>query len=335
MPGPDTEHDAAHDTEYGAKTNAHNMPAAELARLDFTRTTQQDRQERRRNRRTALAFMAPAIAFVSFFLLYPVAYNVYISFTRWRRFEGLDEWGGLRQYERLLGNPNFSEAMANTVTWVVVSLILPVVIGLFIAVMLRGQRLEETAKSIFFLPRIIAPTAAGVLWFYVYAPDGVLNSILSLFAADPVTFGWLYDEDTITPSIIVAYLWQTVGLAMVLLLLGLAAVPRDPIEAASVDGATKGQIFRHITLPLMLPTILVVVILSVLAGFTVFDHIWVMARDFPGKRTLSLTVYMYVEAFDRSSWAYASAIAVVLGIIVLSVTWLQVVLQDRIDRMTK
>jgi ABC-type sugar transport system permease subunit len=311
------------------------MPDADLQKLDFSRYAEQERRERRRSMWTALGFMSPAIVLVSFFLLYPVAYNVYISFTRWRRFTGFDEWGGLSQYQRLLGNPNFSEAMANTIIWVGVSLVLPVAIGLFIAVMLRGQKMEETAKSIFFLPRILAPTAAGVMWFYVYAPDGVLNSILSLFAAEPVSIGWLYNENTITPSIIVAYLWQTVGLAMVLLLLGLAAVPKDPLEAASVEGATRWQIFRHVTLPLLLPTILVVVILSVLAGFTVFDHIWVMARDFPGKRTLSLTVYMYVEAFDRSSWAYASAIAVVLGVIVLSVTWLQVILQDRIDRMTK
>lgn len=316
-------------------TSPHNMPDADLQQLDFSRYAEQERRERRRSMWTALGFMSPAIILVSFFLLYPVAYNVYISFTRWRRFTGFDEWGGLSQYQRLLGNPNFSEAMANTIIWVGVSLVMPVAIGLFIAVMLRGQKMEETAKSIFFLPRVLAPTAAGVMWFYVYAPDGVLNSILSFFAAEPVSIGWLYNESTVTPSIIVAYLWQTVGLAMVLLLLGLAAVPKDPLEAASVEGATRWQIFRHVTLPLLLPTILVVVILSVLAGFTVFDHIWVMARDFPGKRTLSLTVYMYVEAFDRSSWAYASAIAVVLGVIVLSVTWLQVILQDRIDRMTK
>lgn len=122
---------------------------------------------------------------------------------------------------------------------------------------------------------------------------------------------------------------------MVLILLGFAALPKDPIEAAQVDGATSPQVFRHIMMPLLLPTLLVVVILSVLAGFTVFDHIWVMAKDYPGKRTLSLTVYMYVEAFEKSSWAYASAIAVILGIIVLCVTWAQAILQDRIERMTK
>ncbi len=94
---------------------------------------------------------------------------------------------------------------------------------------------------------------------------------------------------------IVTFVWQTVGITMVLLLLGLAAIPRDPIEAARVDGASPGQIFRHIIWPLLLPTVLVVTILNVAAGFTTFDLLWVMAGDYPGKRTLSLAVYMYYE----------------------------------------
>lgn len=314
---------------------SHNMPASALAELDFDKIGRAQRVLERRARWTALGFMAPALLLVSGLLLYPVAFNIYISFTKWRKFQDFGVWNGVGQYERLFANPNFETALTNTFIWVVVSLILPVTLGLFIAVLLRGQRFEEIAKSIFFLPRVLAPTAIGVLWFYVYAPDGMLNALLSVFSPGEVDVGWLYNDNTVTGSVIVAYLWQTVGLAMVLLLLGLAAVPRDPLEAASVEGATAWQTFRHITLPLLLPTILVVVILSVLAGFTVFDHIWVMAKDYPGKRTLSLTVYMYVEAFEKSSWAFASAIAVVLGIVVLSVTWLQVVLQERIERLTK
>lgn len=108
---------------------------------------------------------------------------------------------------------------------------------------------------------------------------------------------------------------------MVLLLLGLAALPRDPIEAARMDGATPFQIFTHITLPLLAPTILIVVILSVLAGFTAFDHIWVMAQSYAGKRQWSLTVYMFYEGFSNNAWGFASAIAVVLGLIVLVITW--------------
>ncbi len=312
-----------------------NMTAAELAAVDIRSIERRQRRHERRNLLTALAFMSPALILVCGMLLYPVAFNVYISFTKWRKFSGFGEWNGLGQYERLLSNPNFETAITNTLVWVIVSLILPICLGLFFALLVRGQRFEETAKSIFFLPRVLAPTAIGVLWFYVYAPDGMLNALLGSVAGEPVTIGWLYDDQTVTGSVIAAYLWQTVGLAMVLLLLGLAAVPRDPLEAAAVDGATNGQVFRHITLPLILPTILVVIILSVLAGFTVFDHIWVMAKDYPGKRNLSLTVYMYVEAFEKSSWGYASAIAVVLGAVVLSVTWLQVAMQERIEKMMK
>ena len=123
-----------------------------------------------------------------------------------------------------------------------------------------------------------------------------------------------------------------VGITMVLLLLGLAAIPRDPIEAARVDGASSGQIFRHIIWPLLLPTVLVVTILNVAAGFTTFDLLWVMAGDYPGKRTLSLAVYMYYESFSNGSWAYGSAVAVVLGAMVIAVSAALAVLQSRVEK---
>ena len=121
---------------------------------------------------------------------------------------------------------------------------------------------------------------------------------------------------------------------MVLILLGLSAIPKDPLEAARIDGATSGQIFRRIILPLLLPTLLVVTILSVLAGFTVFDLLWIMGAANPELRTLSLAVFMYFEAFQKGSWAFGSAIAVIIGAVVLSVTWMQAVLQHRVDKMT-
>ena len=146
------------------------------------------------------------------------------------------------------------------------------------------------------MPKILAPTAVGAIWYYVYAPHGVLNSAISGISGQPFDFGWLYSAQSVTPSVIFTFVWQTVGITMVLLLLGLAAIPRDPIEAARVDGASPGQIFRHIIWPLLLPTVLVVTILNVAAGFTTFDLLWVMAGDYPGKRTLSLAVYMYYES---------------------------------------
>lgn len=285
-----------------------------------------------RSGRTALLFMAPALLMVGIFLLAPVVFNVILSFTRWQRFSGLDEFAGLLNYERLVGIPYFSEAMINTGMWVVGALVLPLAFGLGLAMLLRGIPFEETFKSLFFLPRVLAPTAVGTLWYYVYAPHGVINTISGAVTGQPTDFGWLFEANTITPAIILTFAWQTLGINMVLLLLGLAAIPRDPIEAARVDGASNWQIFRHIIWPLLLPTVFVVTILNVVAGFTAFDLLWVMATGYPGQRTLSLAVYMYYETFGKSSWAYGAAIAVVLSAMVVVVSWALTTMQSRVEQ---
>jgi ABC-type sugar transport system permease subunit len=306
-----------------------------LKRIDLKAVERRDRRRQGRNFLVALAFMSPALLLVGVLLLVPVVYNIYLGFTRWRKFSGIDEFAGVENYTRMLSNPFFGEALFNTAIWVVASIVFPILIGLAMALLFRGVRFENTFKNIIFIPRILAPTAVGVIWYYVYAPDGLLNRGLSVFSGEPVDIGWLYDSATVTPAIIATFVWQTVGLVMVLVLLGLSAIPRDPLEAAKIDGASKVQVFQHIVLPLLLPTLVMVTILSVLAGFTVFDLLWVMGVSYPGQRSLSLTVYMYFEAFQKGAWAYGSAVAVVIGLVVLCVTWIQAVLQQRVDKMTR
>jgi ABC-type sugar transport system permease subunit len=284
--------------------------------------------------RIAWLFIAPAVLMVGLFLLLPVIANVIISFTKWRRFTGIDRFAGFSNYERLFDVPYFSEALWNTGLWVIGAIILPLAVALALALLLRNIPFQETFKSLYFLPKVLAPTAVGAIWYYFYAPHGVINSIISAVIGHKFDFGWTYNDNTVTPAVIVTFVWQNIGITMVLLLLGLAAIPKDPIEAARVDGASPGQIFRHILWPLLLPTVLVVTILNVAAGFTTFDLLWVMASDYPGKRTLSLAVYMYYESFSNGGWAYGSAIAVVLGIMVIVVSaflaWLQARIEKRI-----
>ncbi|WP_309086015.1 sugar ABC transporter permease [Chelativorans sp.] len=291
--------------------------------------------ERRRGRRrfwTALAFMAPALLFVGIFLLLPVVFNIYASLTQWAKFSGLGEYAGLANYERLLSNPNFFTATARTVVWVVASFFLPALLGLALALLVKGLKGEETFKSIYFLPRMFSATAVGVIWYYVYANEGIVNTMLRGIGLEGLAQRWLYEAGLATPAMIITHLWQQVGLTMVLLLLGLNALPTDPIEAAKVDGASRWQVFRHIVLPLLAPTILVVVTVSVLAGFTSFDLVWVMGRDFPNRSTLTLAVNQYWESFRAGYWAYGAAIAVVLGAIALSISWSLGLLQQRLDR---
>jgi len=293
------------------------------------------RRERRvawRHTRVAWLFIAPAMIMVSVFLLAPVVLNIILSFTKWQKFTGLDKFAGFANYMRLFAVPYFSESLANTAVWVVAAVVLPLAVGLALALMLRNVPFQETLKSLYFLPKVLAPTAVGAVWYYVYAPHGVLNSVVSAATKTPFDFGWIYSPATVTGSVIVTFVWQSVGITMVLLLLGLAAIPKDPIEAARVDGASTGQIFRHIIWPLLLPTVLVVTILNVAAGFTTFDLLWVMASDFPGKRTLSLAVYMYYESFSNGAWAYGSAVAVVLGAMVIAVSAILALIQARVER---
>jgi len=303
-------------------------------RIGIQEVHRRDVRRRRRSLFVALAFMTPAIVLVAVVLLAPVAYNVALSFTKWKKFKGIDEWGGFTNYTDLIGQPYFTEAFWNTAIWVGASLVFPISLGLAFALLLRGIPGENIFKNIIFIPRVIAPTAIGVIWFYVYSPDGLLNSLIGLFTAAPPDIGWLYQSNTITPAIIVTHVWQGVGLIMVLLLLGLAAIPKDPLEAAKMDGATPRQVFWHVILPLLTPTLVVVSILSVLAGFSAFDLLYVMGVSYPGQRTLSLAVYMYFEAFMKGSWAFSAAIAVVIGLVAVSVTWVQALLQARAERMT-
>jgi multiple sugar transport system permease protein len=179
---------------------------------------------------------------------------------------------------------------------------------------------------------MFSATAVGVVWYYVYANEGIVNSALRGLGLDPLVSRWLYEPHLATGAMIVTHLWQQMGLMMVLLLLGLNALPTDPIEAAKVDGASRWQVFRHVVLPLLMPTVVVVVTISVLAGFTSFDLVWVMGRDYPNRSTLTLAVNQYWESFRAGSWAYGSAIAVVLGALALSISWSLGALQQRLDR---
>lgn len=305
-----------------------------FARIDMKGVRRREARRRRRSLLVGLAFMSPAILLVVVVLLGPVVYNVFLSFTKWKKFKGLDEWGGFSNYTDLIGHPYFTEAFWNTSIWVAASLVFPIALGLGLALLLRGIPGENIFKNIIFIPRVLAPTAVGVIWFYVYSPDGLLNSLIAWVTGEPPDVGWLYQSNTITPAIIVTHVWQGVGLIMVLLLLGLAAIPKDPLEAAKMDGATPRQVFWHIILPLLTPTLVVVSILSVLAGFSAFDLLYVMGVSYPGQRTLSLAVYLYFEAFMKGSWAFSAAIAVVIGLVAVSVTWVQALLQARAERMT-
>ena len=138
-----------------------------IERVGIATIRRNERATRRRNFRVALVFMAPAAILTSVVLLLPIVFNIYLSFTRWVRFKGLNEWAGLDNYAQLLSHPQFATAVENTIVWVTASLVIPVALGLVLALSLRNIPFEGVFKNIIFVPRVLAPTSVGVIWFYV------------------------------------------------------------------------------------------------------------------------------------------------------------------------
>jgi len=262
-------------------------------------------------------YVLPAVLLVSVFLLYPVIFTVYISFTEWDLITP-PKWVGFAQYIKLFTDPAFTQSFRNTLIWTAGMLFLPVPIGLFLALIINGVPGEGLVKVLFYLPRILAATAVGIIWQFIYSSDGILNSILTLIGASKFTHTWLTQSPLNTIMMILTTGWGSVGWAMVMFLVGLQTIPLEVIEAAKIEGATEWQINRYIKIPLLKPMATIVITMSIIGSFTVFDLIWVMTRGGPYRSSETLAVTMYRGAFVLFQMGYGAAIAVVLSIIVLS-----------------
>jgi multiple sugar transport system permease protein len=270
---------------------------------------------------TPYLFLLPALLLVGIWLLWPFIRTAYLSFTE---YDGLGqaEFVGLDNYTKLMDDPILSDSFINTLRWVVGTLLLPVGIGLLIAVLSYDISGGAAYRLPFLIPYALSGTAIGVGWEFVLRSNGALNSLLSLVGLENLEQSWLLRPPVNTWSMIIAATWQGVGVSVLLFLVGLQAVPRDPIEAARLDGAEGWRLFRDMTLPLLRPMTIVVVGISLVNSLKTFDIIWVMSQGGPARSSETLAVTMYRETFLLFRHGYGSAIAVVLSVIVLTVSWL-------------
>jgi ABC-type sugar transport system permease subunit len=269
-------------------------------------------------------YLAPAVLLVGIMLLYPAVSTLVLSFTDW---DGLTapRFIALENYRRLLADPSFVGSLLNTVIWVAATLLLPVAIGLGVAATVNHLRGQRAFKWAFYLPYALSFTTTGVLFVFLLNPadaGGTLNGVLQLTGLDDLAQSWLYKPPLNTFAMIGAYTWLTMGANMMLFLVGLQTIPRDPVEAAQLDGATPWQAFRHVTWPLLQPVAIVVIVMAAVNSFKVFDIIWVMTQGGPYRSSETLAVTMYRESFVSFHMGYGSAIAIVLSIFVLGLSWL-------------
>lgn len=285
--------------------------------------------------RFSLFLMAAGpLAFYAIFVLLPLAQSIRISTWKWN---GLSEptFIGLDNFTRLLNDPLFIGAFRNTALWLIVAVTVPTILGLLLAVLLdRPLRGSRFYKSAFYLPIALSLVVVGQVWIWIYQPEwGLLNSVLEAVGLGGLTQAWLGNPSTSLAAVIVAWCWQQTALSLILYLAALTTIPKDLLEAASIDGATAWQQFRRITVPLLRPASVVVIALAVINTLKGFDIVFVLTKGGPFHTSDNLAMFMYSETFFKYSVGYGAAIAVALfalAIIVIVIYFRQVKASERL-----
>lgn len=271
-----------------------------------------------------LLYVLPALSILGVFQLAPVVYAGWLSLTDANFIRPVTNFVGLEQYEKMLADPYFHMALKNTVIYTGCVVFFSALFGLLLAIALN-KRFSGIGiyRTLLFLPVVTATSTAAVVWRWMYAPNpnGLLNRMIALVGMDPQR--WLLDPKLALPAVMAMSIWQSTGYSMIIFLAGLQGISRSVMEAAQVDGAGWWQRHRHITLPLLSPTIFFVIVISVIHSFQAVSQVLVLTGGGPLRRTLVLVYYLYQQAFESFNMAYGSAIAMTLFVILAVFTWIQ------------
>jgi len=275
-------------------------------------------------------YLLPAMTFVGIFLLYPALRTISLSFMEW---DGLKpaEWVGLENYRNLLLDPGFRTAVINTIYWVVGSLLFPVLLGLVAALVINRVPGSGLFKLLLFLPYVLSSVVIAVTWSFMFgASDGAINTLLRVLGLDMLTRPWLQQPPLNTFAMIATFTWRMTGVNMVLFLVGLQSLPREPIEAAAIEGASEWRLIIHIILPMLAPMTAVVMVMSIIHGLNVFDIVWVMTEGGPYRSSSTMAITMYRESFVIYKYGLGAAVAVLLSLLVFAASafYLRVIFKE-------
>jgi multiple sugar transport system permease protein len=270
-------------------------------------------------------FVAPALLLIVVFFAGPVLAAIGLSFTDFDLYALADpsaaRWVGLRNYSRVLHEPLFWQALENTLYFAVVGgpLTIAASLGAALLVNARALRWKSTARTVFFAPFVTTLVAVAIVWRYLYHPRyGLLNYLLGLVHVAPID--WLGNPHWAMPAIILMATWKNFGYNMLICIAGLQSIPRELYEAAALDGASAWQRFRHVTLPMLAPTLFFVVIVTMIGYLQLFTEPYVMTQGGPLRATTSLVLYMYEEGFRWWRLGVAAAIAFLLFVLIVAFT---------------
>ncbi len=262
------------------------------------------------------ALSTPYVLYALLFVVFPLAFSVYLIF---HRCDGMSApaWIGLKNLQRLVSDPLFYQSLLNTLQFLVIHIPLQIFFALVFAVALNSVKIFRSLfRAVYFMPVVVSGVVVTIIWLQLYSYDnGIINNLLSLVKLPRIP--WLVSTGLAMPSIAIMATWKNVGLYTVMFLAGLQGVPGEYYEAATIDGASAIQRFLKITVPLLAPTMTLVVILSTINGFSLFVEPFVMTGGGPLNSTISSVLYIYNQAFSFGHLGYASALGFVFAIIIL------------------
>ena len=266
--------------------------------------------------------VSPYILFVLVFVLFPVFFCLFLTFHKWNIIAPM-KFIGTDNYLRLFQDRLFWKAIGNTLKFLLLHIPLQLIVSLFLAYLLN-QKMKASSffRASFFMPVIVSGVVVTILWQQLLGFDsGLINRLLTTVGLNKI--GWLVNPDVAIYSIAVMATWKNVGLYVILFLVGLQTVPTQYYEAAKMEGATRWQQFYHITLPMINPTIFMVVILSTIGGFNLFIEPYIMTGGGPLNQTLSAVLYIYKQAFQYYNMGYSATLGFFYAIMIMTVVILQ------------
>jgi ABC-type sugar transport system permease subunit len=280
------------------------------------------RRRRKHGGLTPWLFALPALAVYTVFLVYPAFTSQYFSLTDWDGLSPNYHVVGLDNYRAMVSDPVVVRAAINNVIWTVVTIVVPVILGLTLALLLNGKaRGKPILRMLFYTPGVLPLVSIASIWGWLYNPNyGAVNALLRDIGLDSLAQPWLGQNSTALAAVMVPAIWLRTGFPMLLYLAALQGIPHEQYEAATVDGATRSQRFWHITMPNLKPAHYIVIALSLIDSFKVFDLIYATTYGGPGTTTQVMGTWMYFNVFQYYHAGYGTAIAVVITIVAIAVS---------------
>ena len=262
---------------------------------------------------TIVLFLTPALALFLVFVLFPVVQAAHFSLYKWNGLQPLDDFVGLKNYVTAFNSDIFHTAVLNNMLIIVLSLTIQIPFSLFLAILLnRRFRGRGIFRVIFFLPYVLSEAVTGVVFTLLLQPGSLIDSGMTHVGLGGFIQDWLGDPGFVMITMFIIISWKYFGFHMILLLAGLKGIPHEIEEAAMIDGAGRWQVFRHITLPLIGPTLRVSIFLSMIGSLQLFDMVWVMTAGGPLGASNTMAIAMFKAGFKNMQMGYGSAFAVIL-----------------------